>query len=73
MGFAAIARVTAGTWTACAVLDQIGFGLKPGGQPELSTTLCKEVRSSQSPIVIDHASVDPAYCNHPTPKRYSIE
>ena len=73
MGFAAVARVTGGTWTACAVLDQIGFGLMPGGQLELSTTLCKEVRSSQTPIVIDHASLDPVYCNHPSPKLYSFE
>ena len=31
MRFAAVARVTDGTWTACAVEDQIAFGLVPGG------------------------------------------
>jgi hypothetical protein len=41
MGLSAVARVTAGTWTACAVQDNIGFGLTPGGQLELKTTLCQ--------------------------------
>ena len=31
MGFAAIARVTDERWVCCALLDDIGFGLKPGG------------------------------------------
>ena len=39
MGFAAVARVDGDSWTACAVLDRINFGLKPGGQLEVHTTL----------------------------------
>jgi hypothetical protein len=35
---ALVARVTAGTWTACAVLDDADFGLNPGDQLELQTT-----------------------------------
>jgi hypothetical protein len=35
---ALVARVTDTSWTACAVLDDAGFGLKPGDQLELSTT-----------------------------------
>ena len=35
---ALVARVTADSWTACAVLDQCGFGIKPGDQLELVTT-----------------------------------
>ena len=73
MGFAAVARVTDGSWTACAVLDEIGFGLAPGGQLDISTTLCKEVREARTPIVIDHASQDPVYCDHRTTKMYAIE
>ena len=73
MGFAAVARVTENTWTACAVQDDIGFGLKPGGQLDLHTTLCKEVRETRVPIVIDHASTDPQYRNHHTPRHYNIE
>ena len=73
MGFAAVARVTEGTWTACAVHDDIGFGLKSGGQLDVDTTLCKEVRSTRTPILIDHASEDAAYRGHPTPRIYGIE
>lgn len=35
---ALVARVTASSWTACAVLDDAGFGLKAGDQLELATT-----------------------------------
>jgi signal transduction histidine kinase len=73
MGFAAVARVTDRTWTLCAVEDQINFGLKPGGQLELETTLCIESKRSRSAIVIDHASQDERYQNHHTPRLYKIE
>jgi len=73
MRFAAVARVTDGTWTACAVQDNIGFGLVPGGQLELSTTLCKEVRENNVPIIIEHASDDTQYRTHHTPRTYGIE
>ncbi|MDB6061158.1 MAG: histidine kinase [Verrucomicrobiaceae bacterium] len=73
MGFAAVARVTEGTWIACAVQDDIEFGMKPGGHLEIHSTLCKEVRASRQPIVIAHASVDPVYCTHHTPLRYGLE
>ena len=73
MGFAAVARVTDKTWVACAVLDAIDFGLKPGGQLDVNTTLCLEVMHARTPIFIDHASIDPVYRDHPTPKLYEIE
>lgn len=73
MGFTAVARVTDKTWTLCAVKDEINFGLKPGGQLELETTLCIEAKRSRSAIVIDHASQDPRYRDHHTPRFYKIE
>jgi signal transduction histidine kinase len=73
MGFAAVARVTENTWTACAVDDRIEFGLSPGGQLDVKTTLCIEARSAREPIAIDQASTDPRYCHHPTPTLYQIE
>ena len=73
MGFTAVARVTERTWTLCAVKDEINFGLKPGGQLELETTLCIEAKRSRSAIVIGHASQDPLYRDHHTPRRYKIE
>ena len=73
MGFAAVVRVTDDSWTACAVKDDINFGLRPGDQLDLKTTLCYEVRNSRESIYFDQASIDPKYCNHPTPRRYKIE
>jgi signal transduction histidine kinase len=73
MRFAAVARVTENTWTACAVNDGINFGLVAGGQLEVESTLCIESKRSLSPIVIDHASLDARYCDHHTPRRYQIE
>jgi signal transduction histidine kinase len=73
MGFAAVARVSDQTWTACVIDDSLEFGLVPGGQLDLHTTLCKEVRQDGVPVVIDHASRDPRYCNHHTPRTYNIE
>ncbi len=73
MGFAAVARVTDGAWTACAVHDDIQFGLLPGGQLQVRTTLCSESRAARAPVIIDHASIDPKYCNDPTPRLYNIE
>ena len=73
MRFAAVARVSESTWTACVVKDDINFGLRPGAQLDLETTLCVESKRSRAPIVIEQASADPRYCNHPTPKRFKIE
>src|ERR1700760_2499336 len=70
MRFAAVARVDEETWTACVVRDEINFGLKAGGQLELKSTLCHEVRTSGVPIAIDHASKDPQFAEHHTPKIY---
>ncbi len=73
MRFAAVARVSESSWTACVVKDGINFGLHPGGQLDLETTLCIESKRSNAPIVIEQASTDPRYCNHRTPKLYKIE
>lgn len=73
MRFAAVARVTQQTWTACAVLDNLGFGLQAGGELDLVSTLCFDTMTSHLPIVIDQASTDPLYQNHHTPKMYRFE
>jgi len=73
MRFAAVARVSENTWTACVVKDDISFGLIPGGQLDLESTLCIESKRSNAPIVIEQASTDPRYCNHHTPRLYKIE
>jgi GAF domain-containing protein len=73
MRFAAVARVSDESWTACAVRDGIEFGLAPGVQLDLKSTLCFESRAARIPIVIDRASTDPRYRDHHTPRTYGIE
>lgn len=71
--FSAVARVTEDRWIACAVRDEIAFGLQPGGELKLETTICNEIRQSGHLVVIDHASEDPAFCRHPTPELYGFQ
>jgi PAS domain S-box-containing protein len=73
MRYVVIARVTDERWIACAVLDNMEFGLPEGGELEVASTLCSEVRDHRQAIVIGHASEDGIYCGHPTPKKYGIE
>ena len=73
MGFAAVARVTQDRWVACGVRDEIAFGLQPGGELEVSTTICNEIRQSGQPVVIDEVAQDTGYQGHPTPARYGFQ
>ncbi len=73
MGFAAVARVTDDRWVACAVRDEIGFGLKPGGELEVVTTICDEIRACGKAVVIDHVAEDPRFRHHPTPALYGFQ
>ena len=67
MGFAAVARVTQDRWVTCGVRDEIGFGLTPGGELMVETTICSEIRESKQTVVIDNVMDDPVYCRHQTP------
>lgn len=71
--FAAVARVTDKEWVACAVRDEIEFGLQVGGSLDLKTTICDEIRDSRTGVIIDHVSEDPVFCTHHTPRRYGFE
>jgi hypothetical protein len=73
MGFAAVARVTEDRWIACSVRDEIAFGLQPGGELKVETTICHEIRESREPVVINHVAEDDAYCGHPTPAMYGFQ
>jgi hypothetical protein len=72
MGFAAVARVTDTRWVACQVLDPVRFGLKPGDELPLESTLCNEIRGHRQTIVFDDAAADPDYCDHHTPRIYGL-
>ncbi|EJU09479.1 putative two-component regulatory system, sensor kinase protein [Sphingomonas sp. LH128] len=71
--FAAVARVTDTSWTACAVRDEIEFGLGVGGSLDLKTTICDEIRDSGQGVIIDHVAYDPVFRDHHTPRQYGFE
>jgi signal transduction histidine kinase len=73
MRFAAVVRVTEDRWIACSVLDGIDFGLKPGGELKVETTICHEIRQSREPVVINHVTEDQVWCAHPTPAMYGFQ
>jgi signal transduction histidine kinase len=73
LGFVCIARVTRNSWTTCAVLDRLAFGLKVGDGLDVTTTLCEEVRDTGKAIIIDCVSQDDTYRDHHTPRIYGFE
>ncbi|OUM33813.1 histidine kinase [Pseudomonas putida] len=73
MRFAAIARITETKWVACAVDDAIDFGLIPGGELVLETTICHEIRQHRQPIIFGNATEHPIYSTHHTPQTYGLE
>jgi signal transduction histidine kinase len=73
LGYAAVARVTADRWVACAVRDEIDFGVRAGSELLIETTICNEIRDSGETVAIDHVAEDPRYCRHPTPAAYGFQ
>jgi len=73
MGFAAVARVTEQRWVCCAVRDEIAFGLTPGGELKVETTICHEIRQSGEAVVIDSVADDLVFCGHHTPAQYGFQ
>ncbi len=72
MGFAAIARVTEQRWIAVQVLDRIEFGLNPGDELEIKTTICNEIRECGREIVIDDVAGHEQWRMHHTPMLYGF-
>ena len=73
MGFSAIARVTEDKWVTCTTRDEIAFGLKPGDELQIKTTICDEIRLHQNHVIIDHVNEDPEFKNHHTPAKYGFQ
>ncbi len=73
MGFAAVARVTADRWVACAVRDDIQFGLSAGGELPVKTTICDTISKTRVPVIIDFVDEDLTYSTHPTPAMYGFK
>lgn len=73
MGFTAVARVTEDRWITCASRDGLSFGLKPGDELKVETTICHEIRQKNEAVIIDHASEDVVYASHHTPAMYGFQ
>jgi signal transduction histidine kinase len=73
MRFAAVARVTTDRWIACGVQDNLAFGLEPGGELKIETTICNEIRDHHEPVIIDNVAEDPTYSDHHTPAIYGLQ
>jgi len=73
MGYAAVARVTRDRWIAAGVLDKIAFGLGVGGELQVDTTICDEIRDSGELVAIDNVAADARYRDHHTPKMYGLQ
>src|SRR6202034_2239153 len=73
MGFAAVARVSEQRWICCASRDEIEFGLQPGGELVVETTICHEIRQSHQAVAIDHVAEDDFFCGHHTPVKYGFQ
>ncbi|WP_223641293.1 GAF domain-containing sensor histidine kinase [Corallococcus sp. EGB] len=70
---AVVARVTPQAWTCCAVLDELGFGMKAGDTLAVDTTFCDTVRALGGPLRVSHASQDPRFRDHPAPRLHHVE
>ncbi|RYF22519.1 MAG: GAF domain-containing protein [Oxalobacteraceae bacterium] len=73
MGFVAVACVTENRWIACQVLDQIDFGMSPGDELHVSTTICNDIRESGNAVVIDNVAGNPKWQTHPAPALYGFK
>lgn len=73
MGFAAVARVTEDRWITCSVQDNVAFGLKPGDELQIKTTICDEIRQDRKAVIIDNVSEDPEFRYHHTPAMYGLQ
>lgn len=73
LGFVCIAHVTDDAWITCAVLDRLEFGLKPGDELDVTTTLCEEVRDTGRSVIIDHVAESTQYAAHHTPRIYGFQ
>ncbi|TMV85464.1 GAF domain-containing protein, partial [Thioclava sp. BHET1] len=73
MGFVAVARVTEDRWVTCASRDRVNFGLTPGDELDVASTICCEVRACRNMISIPDVDDSEIYCDHPTPRQYGFK
>ncbi|TDS20649.1 GAF domain-containing protein [Maribacter caenipelagi] len=73
LGFAVVARVTSDKWITCASRDNLQFGLAPGDELDIKATFCRDVRSTNTLVVIDHVDQDKQFFNNPIPIQYGFQ
>lgn len=73
MGFVCIAHVTSTSWTACAVHDRIGFGIKAGDGLDVDNTICREVHDTRQAVIIDGVDTDAQYRDHRVPRLFGFQ
>jgi len=73
MGFVAVACITETRWIAYQVLDQIDYGMSPGDELRVSTTICNDIRETGKAVVIDNVSSNPKWQTHPAPALYGFK
>lgn len=73
LGFAAVTRVTELRWIACAVRDDAGFGLQPGDELPIETTLCNQIREKRQKLVIEDTASNARFRRHPAPTQYGFQ
>ncbi|MDN3596052.1 GAF domain-containing sensor histidine kinase [Zunongwangia endophytica] len=73
MKFVAVARVTEDRWITAVSKDDIEFGLRPGDELEVGSTICNEIREHHIPVIIDDVENNFIFKNHHTPKQYGFK
>lgn len=71
--FVCVARVDEQSWTACAVLDRLEFGVEAGDSLDIATTLCEQVRATRQAVVIDEVATDARYRDHQAPRNHGFQ
>jgi GAF domain-containing protein len=71
--FAAVARVTEDRWICCASQDDLQFGLVPGAELKVESTICNEIRAHGREVAIDHVAEETAWRHHHTPALYGFQ
>lgn len=73
MGFVAIARVTENRWVTCVSEDKLDFGLLPGDEAAVETTICNEIRQHHVPVIINDIDSNFIFKNHHSRKYYDFK
>ena len=55
------------------MLDRINFGLAPGGELRVDTTICHEIQQTHQAVIIDHVDGNVIYRDHHTPRQHGFQ